>query len=386
MTSRCKRKMSPGSPGLPNPTKRANNRSDEECLHAFQRLLDFSDLLDPTSIQQRFDDIGSALLRDFLIVVQTCLGSDKEPDFVETKLQIMEIELYFWDSACHRDPFTHGSQEQRTAGQWYFHRTPRRSDDSTQTLISTSGYRGGTRKGLDLTISGTTPTKSPYFPSSSWPDDKEAYGGVLFRTLRDLNSGKIISGPSLLVDHILLLSGAERISDLIQDHWGNDINAFKSLHVGERKTHMFLCPAPIANHRPHIYKSPRIGLDLSHPGTAASPTHPRVEFISQAYRYFVNPEKLTANGRAQTLLGVLPHKELSGLKDKTLNSYMAEYQTGLDGKAKLEEFVGARGKGISSSPTKYMKLMGCIEALKAVKCDDDGRANRFVKDNENQAN
>ncbi|SJL02689.1 uncharacterized protein ARMOST_06023 [Armillaria ostoyae] len=385
MTDRCKRKMSPGLPTA-NSAKRAKNHSNEESLHAFQRLLDFSDLLDPTSIRQRFDDIGSALLRDFLIVVQTRLRSD-EPDFVETKLQTMEIEFYFWNSTCHRDPFTHGSQEQRRAGQWYFHRTPRRSDDSTQNLISTSGYRGGTRKGLDLSISGgVTPTKSPYFPSSSQPDEQEAYGGVLLRTLRDLNSGKIISGPSLLADHILLLSGAERISDLVQDHWGNDINAFKSLHVGERKARMFLCPAPIANPRPHIYKSPRIGLDLSHPGTTATPTHPRVEFISQPYRYFVNPEKLTANGRAQTLLGVLPHKELSGLKDKTLNSYMVEYQTGLDGKAKLEEFVGARGKGISSSPTKYMKLMGCIEALKAVKCDDDGRANRIAKDNENQAN
>ncbi|PBK63505.1 hypothetical protein ARMSODRAFT_963120, partial [Armillaria solidipes] len=366
-----------------NPTKRAKNHSDEESLHAFQRLLDFSDLLDPTSIRQRFDDIGSALLHDFLIVVQTRPGSDKVLDFVETKLQIMEIEFYFWNSTCHRDPFTHGSQEQRTAGQWYFHRTPRRSDDSTQTLISTSGYRGGTRKGLDLTISdGVTPTESPYFPSSSQPDEQEAYGGVLLRTLRDLNSGKIISGPSLLVDHILLLSGADRISDLVHDHWGNDINAFKSPCVGERKAYMFLCPAPIANPRPHIYKSPRIGLDLSHPGTTASPTHPRVEFISQPYRYFVNPEKLTANGRAQTLLGVLSHKELSGLKDKTLNAYIAEYQTGLDGKAKLEEFVGARGKGISSSPIKYMKLMGCIEALKAVKCDDDGRANRIAKSSE----
>ncbi len=40
---------------------------------------------------------------------------------------------------------------------------------------------------------------------------------------------------------------------------------------------------------------------------------------------------------------------------------MAEYQTGLDGKAKLEEFVGARGKSISSSPTKYMKLMAVLK-------------------------
>ncbi|KAG7447839.1 uncharacterized protein BT62DRAFT_796063 [Guyanagaster necrorhizus] len=128
---------------------------------------------------------------------------------------------------------------------------------------------------------------------------------------------------------------------------------------------MFLCPSPNTNTRLHIYESPRIGLDPSHPGTTASPTHPRVEFISQPYRYFVHPERLTANGRAQTLLGVLPQKELSGLKGKTVNAYLAEYQAGMDRKAKLEEFVGARGKGVSSSPTKYMKLMGCIESLKA---------------------
>ncbi|KAK0230112.1 hypothetical protein IW262DRAFT_1261355, partial [Armillaria fumosa] len=195
--------------------------------------------------------------------------------------------------------------------------------------------------------------------------------GVLLRTLRDLNSGNFISAPSLLVVHILLLSRAEKISDFVQGHWGNDINTFISPYVCERKMLMFLCPAPTANRKPHIYKSPRIGLDLSHPGTTASPTHPRVEFISQPYHYFVIPQKLTANGRAQRLLGVLPHNELSGLKGKTLNTYMAEYQTGLGRKAKLEEFVGATGKGISSSPMEYMKLMGCIEALNVVKHDDD---------------
>ncbi len=118
MTSRSKRKMSPGLPDPANLAKRAKNYSDEESLHAFQRLLDFSDLLEPSSIRQRFDNIGSTLLHDFLIVVQTRLGSDTVPDLVETKLQIMEMEFYFWNSTCHRDPFTHGSQEQRTAGQW----------------------------------------------------------------------------------------------------------------------------------------------------------------------------------------------------------------------------------------------------------------------------
>ncbi|KAG7447831.1 uncharacterized protein BT62DRAFT_930883 [Guyanagaster necrorhizus] len=377
MASRSKRKKSPELPDPTNPLKRTkNNLLDEESSlradsSALRRLLDFSDLHESASIRQRFDTISSTLLHDFTIVVQTVLGSGS--DFVETRLQIMEMEFYFWNSTYHRDPFTHGSQEQKTAGQWYFHRTPRRSDDSTQTLISTSGYRGGTRKGLDLTISGITPTESRYFPSSSSHPD--AYGGVLLRTLRDLNSGKIISGPSLLVDHILQLSGAERIPELVENHWANDTNAFNNTCLGERKTCMFLCPSPNTNTALHIYKSPRIGLDLSHPGTTASPTHPRVEFISQPYRYFVHPERLTANGRAQTLLGVLPQKELSGLKDKTVNAYLAEYQAGMDRKAKLEEFVGARGKGVSSSPTKYMKLMGCIESLKAGRSaagDDDG--------------
>lgn len=50
---------------------------------------------------------------------------------------------------------------------------------------------------------------------------------------------------------------------------------------------------------------------------------------------------------------------------------MTEYQNGLDEKAKLEEFVHARGKDISSFQMKYTRLMGCIEALKLVKRNDD---------------
>ncbi len=74
MTDRCKRKISPGLPDAANLAKRAKNHSDEESLHAFQRLLDFSDLLEPSSIRQRFDDIGSTLLHDFLSVVPKVLS------------------------------------------------------------------------------------------------------------------------------------------------------------------------------------------------------------------------------------------------------------------------------------------------------------------------
>ncbi len=171
-------------------------------------------------------------------MVQTRLGSDREPDLVETKLQIMEMECYFWNSTCHG---THSLTESRSKGQQVngrkplfsiiiylrtdmslfrnFHRTPRRSGDSTQTLISTSGYRGGTRKGLDLTISGVTPTKSPYFPSSSQPDGERRIRRRAFTHSSRLETRKNYLRSILLVDHILLLSGAERISDLVQDHW-----------------------------------------------------------------------------------------------------------------------------------------------------------------------
>lgn len=277
----------------------------------------------------------------------------------------------------------------------YFHRAPRRSADSHRSMTSLTGYRGGTRKGLDLTIGRPLCMRSPYFTSASTEaggNDITAEtllrGGALLRTLQRISDSKVISGPSLLVDQILLLSKASSIADLVEHKWARDTSAFLSSDSQSSQgapTSLFLKPLlpSDAARKPPVYRSPRIGLELSHPGTTATPAHPRVIFLPKRYRYFVHPDLLMSNGRTQTFLGVLqacldsgrygevPFKSASlrsalvnitGLKNSTVDKYLADYQAGIDG-GSLGSFVGPSGKGVSGSPSTYLCMMGTLVNL-----------------------
>ncbi|KAF9021261.1 hypothetical protein BDZ89DRAFT_906508, partial [Hymenopellis radicata] len=129
-------------------------------------------------------------------------------------------------------------------------------------------------------------------------------GGVLLRTVSYRSTGKVISGPSLLVDHILTLSGATSISSLATEKWDGNTGALNvpdSFDAG--RTYKYLAPSK-EKRLSTIYTSPRIGLELFNPGTPCSLACPRVRFVGKHYRYFVHPELLVANGRAQTMLAV----------------------------------------------------------------------------------
>ena len=259
---------------------------------------------------------------------------------------------------------------------------------------------------MDVTIGGPSPsitTTSPYFaptattPSAPGPLDLSSNqeipplprGGILLRSIRKLGPKlQVISGPSLLVDQVLLLSGAASISELVETKWAGERTAF--LHSADPGA-----DAPsfklYLKHSPHspgvkIYNSPRIGLDLSHPGTTGpevEPLHSRVQFLPKRYRYFTNPSELVANGRTQTFLGVLYScissdfdqslkdqkvlaevVRLSGMKEGTVTRYIADYAAGRAGAARtLAGFIGLKGKGAASSPSTYLKMMGAISAL-----------------------
>jgi hypothetical protein len=238
-------------------------------------------------------------------------------------------------------------------------------------------------------------------------------GGALIRILRRVSDDKVISGPSLLVDELLRASDAEvgGIDDLVEKKWGGDISAFAedrhgtwmSLQLRSKKTVggesmaakgklTFMFPPPASATR--VFRSPRIGLELSQRSTTASPSHPRVIFVSRAYRYFIQPTLLTANGRPQTFLGILrslsegkdKHEitgkgtgknkaspdvalvknvtRLSGIKEDTVKRYLADFR---EGKAtgELDAFVGTRGKGASSSPGTYLRMMGTLGRIQA---------------------
>ena len=205
----------------------------------------------------------------------------------------------------------------------------------------------------------------------------------MLRTLRRVSDSTVISGPSLLVDELLRSSAADDIPELVNEKWLGDISAFRappsaenpdlnpvSLFIGVKEATATRAPLK-------IYKSPRIGLDLSHPSTRLDPSDRRVRYVSKPYRYFVLPHLLTANGRGQTFLGVHDHcvnvlqiskksllvgkiSSLTGVRSQTVDKYLNLYREALES-GELEQFIGARGKGASASPGTFLQLMGALQ-------------------------
>ena len=204
-----------------------------------------------------------------------------------------------------------------------------------------------------------------------------------------------LSGLSLL-DEILRLSGASKIPDLVSDTCENDISAFSPPSVSRHSTmRLVRIPSPSLSReaalaaQQRIYRSPRIGLDISHPSISPSNlhTHPRVLFVRQSYRFFAHPSLLTANGRGQTFLGVydavspdyrpydaeLPRvlERLTGWKIATVNKCSAEYMAGLDGSCDdgkkgeeaMRQWMGKREKGVASSMTGWLRMIGTLRRV-----------------------
>ncbi|KAG6877283.1 hypothetical protein C0993_008877 [Termitomyces sp. T159_Od127] len=353
--------------------KRRLDTQEQDVELALLQNLDFSTLHSTSAISDRFDHVGRSLLYDFYLVVKS--GHE------ETVFEILELEFYLRKDGCHEDPFTHGSEEQRVYGKWWvdnrlaaYVRPSTDALDSTRSLTSLTIYRGGSRKGMDLTIGGSA-SETRKASTTAESNQGSTRGGALLRSLRRISDSKVISGPSLLVDEILRLSNAADIPELVEKKWAGDISAF-----GSRPTSLFLrARASFSQPKAAVYRSPRIGLDLSHTGTTASLSHPRVVFISRPYRYFSCPKLLTAKGRPQTFLGVLQYcidttyashdlkskallKELmriTGMGEKTASRYLEYYRDGVNS-GKLKDFVGVQGKGASSSPATYLQMMGTL--------------------------
>jgi hypothetical protein len=225
------------------------------------------------------------------------------------------------------------------------------------------------------------PLKSPHFRgqvSTSIPNNTR--GGILIRSLRRVSDGTVISGPSLIVDEVLRVCGAQSIAEMVQDKMRSSL-AFPNTTVASPNEFTFTVKPKRDSRREKltVYSSPRIGLDLSHKSTTASLTNPRVIFVQKHYRFFANPQLLTANGRAQTFVGIYCYlsdpirstlkvnsnafcEELcrvTGLKRNTVDKYISELKWGRE-HGHLKSFVGPAGKGASSSPSTYLKMMGLL--------------------------
>ncbi|KAH8814574.1 hypothetical protein DL96DRAFT_1534931 [Flagelloscypha sp. PMI_526] len=321
-------------------------------------LLNVSSLQNHTELQGRFEEIAMALLNDIRLVIIH--------DNRETVFELLEIEFYLMYPGIHEDPFTHGDHEQGVIGKWHFHRAPRKSN--TSLVTSPKGWRGGTRKGLDLT-----------FGSSSRDDPQSTLvnvqGGILLRSIRNTLTSEVISGPSLLVDKVLALSGVENIRDLVEGKWSNNLSAFTQTSL----TRLFLRRfSPLSREPNLIYSSPRIGLELSNPSVKPIAADPRVSYLCRPYRFTKLPSLLLKKGAQHTFTGMLWKLQaqarvqkglmdselisaisgLSGLAPKKIETFLSMYNAGLNGEVLLECFVGEKGKGAGSHTTKVLQMFG----------------------------
>ena len=106
------------------------------------------------------------------------------------KFRFHEIEFYYY-SKKHLDVSCHKNEMQMSNDQWYFHRMGKKKED---------GYKGGTYKGLDMTI-GSEKNKN--------------YGGILIRTIQDCDTEEIIEGPCKCVNKILEICKKTSIKELV---------------------------------------------------------------------------------------------------------------------------------------------------------------------------
>ena len=207
-------------------------------------------------------------------------------DFLVTggAFRIAEIEIYY-RGAGHRDPFAHAHPFQLQAGKWYFHRTG-------------GSYRGGTFKGLDLSLG-----------------DGSATLGALLRTIVD-PAGIAISGPSRIVDHLLRLTGTASVKELDELIAGRSAWNVKS---------------PLAirtSKRPRtatVFTTARVGLTLKR--AAAHPEMP--EYLLRNYRFLTEP-RLIRKGRRQLVQalhqqGLDPEAihEMTGVPRRAIERYVS---------------------------------------------------------------
>ena len=261
----------------------------------------------------------------------------------------------------------------------YFHRVP------TVTGVSAASYRGGSRKGMDLTFGSPTVSLPNSFVSETSSDSTR--GGILLRTIRRVEDQKVVSGPSRLVDEILAQSGAQSISELVQSRWKGDTFAFSPTIPGSRPSLRFI-PRKKFSVVSNPFRCPRIGLDLSHRSTANSPLDPRVTFVCKPYRYIINPELLTFNGRPQTFVGVYDRlsesaggetaklaeaiANVTGIKKKTVLKYIESLGLGLEGKRSLDKFIRTKTRSVPD----YLAMVGALrrQSASVIVVESDGVA------------
>lgn len=213
--------------------------------------------------------------------------------------RLLDIEFYY-QSPDHFDPFAHADPIQAEVGRWYFHR-------------SYGVYRGGSFKGIDVTFGGDP-----------------ARGGILIRGI-STPQGKVIDGPSLVVDHILRVTKCSRVADLDA--------ALATRRVWDRDAPLSIRSSQDLGLSPLICA--RVGLSMRRaqlPGSWA-------DYLLKPYRFLSDPVSIR-KGKSHMVIALHRAKVHSDEIPKTIGSrphvvqrLIANYTRGL-GSGRFEDYYG----------------------------------------------
>jgi hypothetical protein len=242
-----------------------------------------------------------------------------DADFVVggKRYRFAELEMYY-SGGPHPDLFAHRDPLQLEDGRWYFHRTR-------------GEYRGGSFKGLDLTLG-----------------DGKSYFGILIRTVV-ADDGTVLDGPCVTVDHLLAKTKAANVAVL-----DGLINARP---IWDAASPLAIAEAEKPRAAP-VYATSRVGLSLKK--ARGKPDAPR--FVGRPYRFLTEPSNIS-KGKAHLVLalhraGHAPEaiRELIGMPRKTIDRYIADFTLG----TQAENFDAYIGKDLGTAD--LCKLLGTWHA------------------------
>lgn len=176
--------------------------------------------------------------------------------------RILEIEFYYY-SCDHPDPYVHCHSEQLSNSAFYFH------------------PKGGSFKGLDITFG-----------------DEKTYGGILIRSIQNLETFQIVEGPSLVVNHLISILP--------------NVKEYHSQHVEEDSNFCLIKSRSVER---TIFITPRVGLKPK-----------ENDYWKRDYRFLTEP-RLLKKGRSQTIQGLSKNYsieeiiELTGSPRRTVEKY-----------------------------------------------------------------
>ncbi|KAG0193811.1 hypothetical protein DFQ28_003215 [Apophysomyces sp. BC1034] len=196
------------------------------------------------------------LCTSLLIDYDLCIG--------EKRYEILEVEAYL-KAPHHADPFCHAHPLQYRSGYWFFHH-----------IAMSKGFRGGSRKGVDITLGHDK-------------EDRSA-GGLLIRAIVEHGTRRLVEGPSLVVDEVLKVLKYSNIKDLVQHQW---LHHDRQGHCWEEGSGFYLTLKKDNATRPEkrlkiaeddlkVYSSCRVGLGLTNPNPS---TALRLSYVGRRYRF-----------------------------------------------------------------------------------------------------